>query len=61
MGDKLFEKVFEIHMANNEVLHLTRKWYDFWLFDLTGFMMYHKGDKKVRVNKHFTLYVEEED
>jgi hypothetical protein len=58
--DKL--KRYVVYMANGDVLHLIRRWSDFWLWDTAGFMSFRNPDtdKLVRVNRHFTIKVEHE-
>ena len=33
-------KKVKVTVANNEILHLERHWYDFWLFDTNKFMSF---------------------
>ena len=49
---------FTIYMANDDVMHLYRRWYDFWLFDSAGFQTFRDDQGRVvRVNRHYTLKV----
>ncbi len=65
-------KRYTIHLASNDVMHVYRNWYDFWLFDASGMMAFHlaedfyskttgellgKQGEIVKASKHFTLLI----
>ena len=51
-------KQYTVYMANGDVVHLIRRWYDWWLFDSAGFMTFRNEQGViVRVNRHFTIKV----
>lgn len=57
-------KKYILTMANDKIEHVQKKPFDIftldWAWNLTGFLPYWQGNKKVWFNKHFTLKVEEE-
>jgi len=53
-------KKVKVTVANNEVLHLERHWYDWWLFDTTKFMSFVQNGIRIRLAVHWILKIEPE-
>ena len=50
-------KKVKVTVANNEILHLERHWYDFWLLDTKMFMSFSQGGKRIRLAVHWILKI----
>ena len=53
-------KKVKVTVANNEILHLERHWYDWWLHDTNKFMSFTQKGKRVRLAVHWILKIEPE-
>lgn len=53
-------KKVKVTVANNQVLHLERNQWDYWLWDGGKFMSFRKAGKKVKLAVHWILMIEDE-
>jgi len=54
------KKWYTVFMANNDVFHVYRKTFDWWLIDISGMIGFHdENDKVVKVSKHYIIKIKE--
>ena len=53
-------KNLKVTLANNEVLHCERRWYDFWWFDGFKTMSFWVKGKRIRISNHWIIKIEDE-
>ena len=53
-------KNLKVTLANNEVLHLQRHWYDWWVLDVGKIMSFWDGKKRIKISSHWVIKIEEE-
>lgn len=53
-------KKIKVTLANNEVMHLERHWYDYWLLDLGKMMSFWQKGKRIKISNHWIIKIEEE-
>jgi len=54
------KKWYTVFLANNDVIHVYRKMFDWWLIDISGMLGFHDKDGKiVKISKHWIIKVAE--
>jgi len=53
-------KKVKVTVANNQILHLERRWYDYWWFDGAKFMSFWLNGKRIKLAIHWILKIEDE-
>lgn len=51
-------KKVKVTVANNQVLHLERHWYDYWFLDSGKFMSFWQDGKRIKIALHWILKIE---
>ena len=52
---------FKVTLANNEILHLKRSWWEFWIIDgfkNTSFKT--ERNKRIKIGNHWIIKIEQE-